>query len=171
MSDLPFSHYVRVADLPPEGRTFRIEPNAPILEALARHADVVQIHALSASLKVVPTSGDGARVTGEVAATVRQVSVVSLQAFDCDVVEEVDVTFLPESAIPDTPPATEEDVDVDLPDPIVDGRIDLGALVTEFLTLGVDPYPRLAGEVFVAPLDDEASASPFAALRRLKDKD
>lgn len=170
MSDLPFSHFVRLADLPPEGRIFRIEPDARTLEALARHVDVVQIHAVCAQLKVQPTSGDGAHVTGEVAATVRQVSVVSLEAFDCDVTEFVDVQFVPESQIPAEPKGEEDEVEVNQPDPIVDGRIDLGALVTEFLTLGVDPYPRRAGEVFDAPLDDESGASPFAALGRLKDK-
>ena len=35
----------------------------------------------------------------------------------------------------------------DAPDPIVDGKIDLGALAAEFMILGLDPYPRKPGVV------------------------
>ena len=30
----------------------------------------------------------------------------------------------------------------DAPDPIVDGKVDLGALAAEFIALALDPYPR-----------------------------
>ena len=39
----------------------------------------------------------------------------------------------------------------DAPDPIVDGKIDLGALAAEFLALGLDPYPRKPGVAFAPP--------------------
>ena len=35
--------------------------------------------------------------------------------------------------------------DEDEPDPIIDGKIDLGALAAEFFALGLDPYPRKPG--------------------------
>jgi uncharacterized metal-binding protein YceD (DUF177 family) len=61
----------------------------------------------------------------------------------------------------------------DPPDPIIAGRIDLGALVTEFLALSLDPYPRKPGVEFedapTAP-DDRLEESPFAKLAALKDK-
>ena len=50
----------------------------------------------------------------------------------------------------------------------VDGTIDLGAIATEFLILGIDPYPRKPGIVFDAPRTGEASGHPFAALAALK---
>ncbi|MEW6120978.1 MAG: DUF177 domain-containing protein [Pseudomonadota bacterium] len=166
----PYAHYVRIQDLPPEGRVVRMEPDARTLERLARFAGVVALHALTADLTVTPTSGDGARVTGRVMAEVRQVSIVSLEEFDTEVSEDVDVRFMPPS---DAPPVPEEEVDpeIDPPDTIIDGAIDLGALVAEFLALGVDPYPRRPGEVFEPANEDESGASPFAALSRLKDKD
>ena len=57
-------------------------------------------------------------------------------------------------------------------DPIIDGKIDLGAITLEFLTLSLDLYPRKPGVHFTDVTigeKDEADESPFAALRRLKD--
>ena len=63
-------------------------------------------------------------------------------------------------------PAHEED---DPPDPIVDGKIDLGALAAEFVALALDPYPRKPGARF-EPVDVEPDREriPFAGLARLK---
>ncbi|MEP9377845.1 DUF177 domain-containing protein [Aquabacter sp. CN5-332] len=170
MPDIPYSHIVRVAELPSEGVAVHLEPDARTLAELARHVDLIALHALAADLKVVPTAGDGAQVTGRLTAEVRQMSVVSLEPFDSRIEEEVDVLFMPESEATAAPETEEGDPDYDPPDPLVDGNIDLGAIVTEFLALGIDPYPRRPGEVFEAPEEDEAAASPFAALARLKDK-
>ncbi len=55
--------------------------------------------------------------------------------------------------------------DEDEPDPVIDGKIDLGALTAEFFALGLDPYPRKPNASF-----DEEGANlepedlPFAAL-------
>ena len=54
--------------------------------------------------------------------------------------------------------------DEDDPDPVIDGRIELGALTAEFFALGLDPYPRKPGVEFVAPAESARSDSPFAAL-------
>jgi hypothetical protein len=54
------------------------------------------------------------------------------------------------------------------PEPLVGGKVDLGAIATEFLILGLDPYPRKPGAVFDPPPEDRASDSPFAALAKLK---
>ncbi|MBG0810960.1 DUF177 domain-containing protein [Methylosinus sp. H3A] len=71
------------------------------------------------------------------------------------------------------------DLDDDAPDPLVDGRIDLGAIVAEFFALALDPYPRKPGARFAPPgeaaAEEEerppAKASPFARLRDALDKD
>ena len=46
--------------------------------------------------------------------------------------------------------------------------VDLGAVATEFLLLGIDPYPRKPGAVFDAPPAGDPSSHPFAALAALK---
>ena len=52
-----------------------------------------------------------------------------------------------------------------------DGVVDLGAVATEFLLLGIDPYPRKPGAVFDAPPAGDAAGHPFAALAALKKGD
>ena len=56
------------------------------------------------------------------------------------------------------------------PEPLIGGVVDLGALATEFLILGLDPYPRKPGAVFELPQDVKPDPGPFAALAGLKEK-
>ena len=44
----------------------------------------------------------------------------------------------------------------------------LGTIATEFLFLGIEPYPRKAGAEFAPVKVDDDSARPFAALEALK---
>ncbi len=46
------------------------------------------------------------------------------------------------------------------PEPLIGGVVDLGALATEFLILGLDPYPRKPGAVFEPPPDHKPEESP-----------
>src|SRR5262249_52464954 len=54
------------------------------------------------------------------------------------------------------------------PEPLIGGQLDLGGIATEFLLLGIDPYPRKAGAEFMVRKADDAGARPFAALESLK---
>src|SRR5262249_4580645 len=56
----------------------------------------------------------------------------------------------------------------DLPEALVGGSIDLGAIATEFLVLGIDPYPRKPGTQFQAPAGEDDAPRPFAALAALR---
>jgi hypothetical protein len=53
------------------------------------------------------------------------------------------------------------------PEELIDGSVDLGAIATEFLILGIDPYPRKPGAVFTQESKGDAGARPFAALGAL----
>jgi hypothetical protein len=53
------------------------------------------------------------------------------------------------------------------PEPLIGGSVDLGALATEFLILGIDPYPRKPGAIFEPPQDRMPDEGPFAALSKL----
>ena len=60
------------------------------------------------------------------------------------------------------------DEDEEPPEPLQDGKVDLGALANEFLLLGIDPYPRKPGAEFAPPAAAEAGEHPFAGLEALK---
>jgi hypothetical protein len=164
MSPASWTHGVVVADLLPEGEFFELMPDEATRVTLARHVGVLALPALRARLKVIPTGKGGALVEGDLEASVRQTCVVSLDAEWRDVIS---VRFAPEVAA--APGLVVEIGDDDPPDPLVDGALDLAAVVTEFLALTIDPYPRKPGAVFVPPAETkDPSASPFAALDKLK---
>ena len=157
----PFSRRVRVDALPAEGLTRTIEAGPDERSALAALNRLPAIASLAATFAMRRSGRGGVRVTGEVHAEVTQVCVVSLEPFAATVDEPVDVRFAPaveaEAARRGGEGDAEEMVEVDgedPPDPIVDGRIDLGALAAEFMILGLDPYPRKPGLDFEPPRPD-----------------
>lgn len=171
MSELAWSHPLTVADLPEEGEEITLQPGEEERAGLARLANVIAMPALGAQLRVMPDGSGGAVVTGIVDATVRQNCVVSLEPFDNEVHEDIALAFAPEGAEKaNLGPDIELD-ESDASDSIRNGIIDLGAVVTEFLLLGIDPYPKKPGAVFtpVVTAKDE-SENPFAALAKLKKK-
>ena len=166
-----FSRLVRVDALPREGQAVTIEATPAEREALASFYRLPAIAVLRATLRLDPWGQGGARVTGAVHGELTQVCVVSLEPFPATVDEDVDVRFAPQTTANSRSAANEETfslADEDEPDPVIDGKIDLGALTAEFFALGLDPYPRKPGAI----LDEERTSSeptnsPFAALGQL----
>jgi uncharacterized metal-binding protein YceD (DUF177 family) len=165
----PFSRVMRVDALPQDGQTVTIEATPAEREALASIFELPAIAALTATLRIEPWGRGGARVTGAVHGELTQICVVSLEPFPATVDDAVDVQFAPQAGAESRPPAARETLSLaadDEPDPLIDGRIDLGALVVEFFALGLDPYPRKPGASFDPPHDVREENSPLAALRR-----
>jgi uncharacterized metal-binding protein YceD (DUF177 family) len=169
-SDLNWREPVTISDLPPQGKDYELVPDAAVRKELAERAGVVAVPKLIATLQVLPQSKAGAAVEGRLQATVTQTCVVTLEPFDNYIDEAISLAFEPEDAIAARGPMTEEIAGEDPPEPIVAGAIDLAAVVAEFLTLSIDPYPRKPGAVFQEGTADDGteSASPFAALAKLK---
>jgi uncharacterized metal-binding protein YceD (DUF177 family) len=171
IDDLEWKLPVVVSDLPPEGREYELVPNATERETLARHAGVIGVPALTANLQVTPDGSGGASVDGLLRGSVTQTCVVTLEEFDNPVDETISLRFAPPETIVDDPDGLIDIGEDDPPDPLVNGAIDLAAVVGEFLTLAVDPYPRKPGAVFESPADASAGKeSPFAALEKLKSR-
>jgi Large ribosomal RNA subunit accumulation protein YceD len=168
MTDSPFRRIVRVDALPEDGQTLTIEANASEREALASFYEVPAIAALTATLSLERTGQGGARVSGAVHAELTQICVVSLEPFAATVDEDIDVRFAPRPQESVYRPRRERETlslaDEDEPDPIIEGKIDVGALAAEFVALGLDPYPRKPGVEFAPPAELAPRPSPFAAL-------
>jgi uncharacterized metal-binding protein YceD (DUF177 family) len=172
--DFPWHFPVTVSDLPPDGKEFELMPDEAARDALARHAGVLAVPKLVARLTVRPQGRAGATVDGTLEAVVRQNCVVSLEPFDNPVAETVSLRFAPPEALPKDATVVVEVGGEDPPEPLINGKLDLATVISEFLTLSVDPYPRRPGAVFAAAGDNTAAeeTSAFAALAKLKlDKD
>ena len=160
----PLSRLVDVTNIPPQGTRTAVEANAEECAALARDFKLPAIHALAGEYRLT-SSAKGIHVTGRVKARIAQTCVVTLDPFESEIDEEVDVDFAEPSGMPAEPPT--EMHEYEPPDEIVNGQVDLGALTAEFLVLGLDPYPRKPGVAFDFPSEDRPE-SPFAALGKLK---
>ena len=167
----PWSVPVAVEDIPDTGLHKEIEAPADIRAELAAFAGIRGLPRLSAAFDLV-RRGAQVDVTGRVTALVGQTCVVSLDPMESEVDEPVDLTFAPpqsSQAVAERETAGRDaDADEEPPEPLVGGTIDLGAIATEFLVLGIDPYPRKPGVEFAAPKAEDAGGHPFAALAALK---
>ena len=173
MSDeLSWTFEIEAGSITQGGKSFELVPDEATRARLAKAANVVSIPSLKVSLDVTPTAGGGLDVTGKLEGVVRQTCVVSLEEFDNQVAESISVDY---AVDPESLASNDDEEEIEhLPDPIVDGKIDLGQLATEFLILSVDPYPRKPGAAFAAPLlesaPEEPRRNPFERLSGLKDR-
>lgn len=167
-SELNWSFPVAIGKLAEAGEEFDLVPDEAAREALAQFVDVLAVPSLRARFQVRP-SGRGITVDGSIEGAVRQVCVVTLEPFDNPIFETVSLRFAPQgSGMQETDVALDPAAD-DPPEPLVNGMIDLAAVVAEFLALVIDPYPRKPGVVFSPPEDTAAKEpSPFAVLEKLK---
>ncbi len=165
----PWVRPIRLDEVPESGRHVELRADEPMRAQLAAYTGLRSLASAEASLDVKRQGRNGLRVIGEVRARIGQTCVVSLEPMESDIVEQVDVVFKP---VIESPAKTETEVDAaehDPPEPLIDGIVDLGGLATEFLILGIDPYPRKSEAVFEAPAAGTGDAGPFAALAKLKD--
>jgi uncharacterized metal-binding protein YceD (DUF177 family) len=162
----PFSRVVRVDALPKEGQTVAIEATRTEREALAAFYKLPSIDALSASLTLKRSPRGGVRVKGAIHGELTQICIVSLDPFPAAIDEEIDVRFAPGGSGTREAVQTLSMTDEDEPDPLIDNKIDIGALAAEFFALGIDPYPRKPGVAFVPPKEEGARETPFSVLGR-----
>lgn len=170
-SSAPWQVPVVVADIPEDGQSFMLEADAETRAAIAETAGLRDLPQLAARFDVTRQDADGLHVVGHVSATAGQTCVVTLEPLLNPIEENVDLLFMPQSDLagpmadttqePAHAPAGAKWSD---PEPLAGGIIDLGALATEFLILGLDPYPRKPGAVFEPPRESASDGGPFAAL-------
>jgi hypothetical protein len=175
----PWQVPVAFEDVAETGRHFDLVADNDVRAAVARLVGVRDLPRLEANFDVTRHGTDGLHVSGRMSATVGQNCVVTLEPLVNEVEEDIDLVFAPPPP-PVARKAGEAEAVEDAserpqrswngPEPLVGGVVDLGALATEFLILGLDPYPRKPDAVFEAPQEVEPDPGPFTALAGLKEK-
>lgn len=114
--------------------------------ALAKRLDLVSLDSLTALVRLRRIrGGQMVRVTGELEAQVVQRCVVTLEPLPVPVRDTFQDLFAPAHLVPKDEAGLETlglDDEVDPPEAIENGRIDIGELVAQHLSLALDPYPR-----------------------------
>ena len=172
-----YSHPLRVADLAARKPTrFSLTPNEAERAAIAKALGILAIEALCFKGTLTPRGRNDWVLAADLSARVVQACVVTTEPVTSAIAEAVERHYLAE------PPEIDGD-EVEMPEDdrieALPATIDLGAVLSEALSLALPPYPRLAGVEFgaaqyagpgVAPLTDHA-ARPFAGLEALLKKD
>jgi uncharacterized metal-binding protein YceD (DUF177 family) len=173
----PWRVPVALEDIGEAGQHFDLVADADVRVAVSQVAGLRALPRFEANFDVTKQGAEGLRVVGRVSATVGQNCVVTLEPMANDVEEEIDLLFTEQP----TAKAGAEDAEMSEqpiekvwtkdnwkePEALVDGVVDLGALATEFLILGLDPYPRKPGAAFEATKEAKPAESPFAVLAQL----
>jgi hypothetical protein len=170
MSQSPWSVPIALHEVPETGRSVELVADERARAAIARLAGLRSLPRLHAAFEVTLHGRDALRVRGRVSATVGQTCVVTLEPIENEIDEAIDLLFAPvaASSLVDHASMEVEIAAEDGPEPLIGGVVDLGALATEFLVLGIDPYPRKPGAVFEGSSLGDGSGNPFAALAALK---
>lgn len=177
-----FSLVLSMDDVPPNGKTLRFEVGESERAALARRFDLVALHGFKGTVHVKPWRRHGLVMEGQFEADLVQSCIATLEPLEAHLSESFNLHFLPLDMIErDAAAAAKREIVVDVesedpPEAIEGGRLDVGEVMAEQLSVAIDPYPKKPGAVFIPeePSDDEAvefRPNPFASLEKLKKKD
>ena len=158
----PWRVPVSVEDIPEAGRHYELAADESTRAAVAHAAGLRSLPQLGAMFDLT-RRGAGIAAKGEVKARVGQTCVVTLDPIENEIHESIDLVFSPTSEFAGVGKRTDEPAE-----PLENGVIDLGAIATEFLMLGLDPYPRKPGVEFASMPGEQRGESPFVALAGLK---
>lgn len=179
-SQAPFSRPVSVDSVGDKGLKLSLNASPEECAMLAEQDGLAGLRDFSVEGELIRRGRDRLVARGVVRAIVTQTCVVTLDPFETAIEEAFEVEFAPEAeaeaayqaAMAELEAATDKAAFLaeqpDPPDPIIGGKVDVGALASEFLALGLDPYPRKPGAEFAAVIEDEGTEKPFAALAQLK---
>ncbi len=181
-----FSRILDLTRLGKEGEEHRLEATAQECAGLARRFDFVSLEGLCAEVTVRPSGKRGnIRLTGSFEAHVVQRSVVTQEPVTSHVKESFNWLFEPkrEEEPGDSGDSGEELVlspGMEEAEPLEGEELDMGECIAQYLSLALDPYPRLPGEQVPQELREqltgestgqtETRESPFSVLRDLKNR-
>ena len=184
-----WSYLLDVEALEGDSSTITINPDEEARKRLAQRLAVLAVNDLQAEITIARGIGEAAfHIVGKIDAKLTQECVVTLEPIDTNIDDEFEAWFADPEATISIAKARHEKLNEkghgelpvlderDDPEPLIDGKIDLGELVTQYLSLSVDPYPHAEGAEFEQPKTkadeegDDLIKNPFAALKDWKDK-
>lgn len=176
----PLAHLAHdIMEIPNAGLKVNWKASPNELAGLKTALGVLEVEAAAIKYEIkrkgrARRGGERYIVSGELDTRLLQACVVTLEPISQRIVEKIDDEFRPQD---DMKPKGEEESDilsVNDPEPIVEGKLEIGRLIFAYLSAALDPFPRKEGESLdwrdLQDPADLASENPFAALAKLKDK-
>ena len=189
LTEQEWSHFFDIDDLEKSKPTeLTLQADEDECRDLARRFSVEAIKDVKADLVLQKTAGI-IQVKGQFSCTVTQNCVVSMEPFDTSLSEPVEGWFADkENTVSFAAAKKERDVakhqaeveildEKDDPEPIIEGRIDLGELVAQHISLAIPLYPHKEGVNYEIgdeniQLDENSPLrkNPFEALKDWKEE-
>lgn len=169
-----FSYPLKIDELGQGIQNYKISADKAELENLAEILQVPAVNSFEADIKINFQKKKGElKVSGQVKANLGLESVVSLTPFNKDYTADFEILYDTNASYEDVY-SEDEDINLDVPDIVLDGKIDLADIAIEQLALIMEDYPRLEGEEFEEIIEedneeDTISNNPFAVLKKLKE--
>ncbi len=165
-----FSYPLKIEDINQGEQTYKLRANKAQLETLREILQIPAVNYFEADIKLTFQKKKGVLdVSGEVRAGLTLTSVISLDEFEKEYKSNFSLTY-DTNATYEQIREMDEDIEDDIPDIVIDGKIDLGDIAIEQLALVMEDHPRKAGEEFTSVIenDSEVRENPFAILSKLK---
>lgn len=176
MSKAPeFSRLIAVEGISPDKvRKEALEANKQECAALAKRFDLRELSFLKGEISIRRIEGgDVVRLQGKFTAEVVQTCVVSLQDVHESIAGEFETYFAEKNGRREEDDLDFLEDDDNAPEAVINGNIDLGELLAQYMALELNPYPRAPGVSLAAQLAESGMAAknnPFAVLQGLKGK-
>lgn len=168
---IELSRPLRVDRLRADGQELVITADPQERRALEKRLGLVAIESLTAVLKIAREEGSGLVVVrGTVTAQIEQSCIVSFLPVRSSLAFAVERWYGDSASAMDQDEIVIDPEAPDEPDPIQDGVIDLGELVSEELALEINPYPRASEEAQLTAHPGQAAeeSGPFSKLAILR---
>jgi len=165
-----FSYPLKIEDLGQGEQKYVLKANKEQLQTLTEILQVPAVNSFVADMKLVFQKKKGIlEILGKIKAELSLISVISLELFDKEYETDFKVVYDTNAKYEDIY-QDDEDINMDLPDIVIGGQIDLGDIAIEQLALVMEDHPRKEGEIFEAVIEDNSPVrhNPFAVLEKLK---
>lgn len=165
-----FSYPLQIDELGQGEQNYKLRADKEQLITLTEILQVPAVNSFAADIKLKFQKKRGILdVSGTVKANLSLISVISLEPFDKDYTADFKLTYDTNASYEDVY-GEDDDIELDVPDIVYDGKIDLGDIAIEQIALIMEDHPRKDGETFesVVEANEPVKNNPFAALAKLK---
>ena len=182
-----WSHFIESNDIGEKPVSFEISAPEDVFPALCKRLDIHAIETLKAELNIHRNELNKViHVQGKLYADLSQKCVVTMEPVDEHVENNFEAWFADQNQTVSFTKAKRERLspkerneqpmieEAEDPEPVIEGKIDLGELIVQHLSLSLNPYPRLEGVAYESDkkeLEDAPEGTydnPFAALKYWK---
>lgn len=134
-----------VEDLPKTGFKLKLEATKDECKTLAEQMNVEHVNSFAAELLISQWRRGGVHIEGNFTTTLTQQCVISLDSFETSLDEKIDQKFFASTKIPELGEKKEVEMidnDMDPPEALVDGQLNIFDYLAETVLLQLDPYPK-----------------------------